>query len=95
VLPIRTYDVAPSPMGTTSSQGFTGAIGYRVDASGIAEVGRVTHGAAKGGVPPIARSLVIGDRLFTISDAGVMTSSLDALARQAFVAFPAPPERAG
>jgi hypothetical protein len=89
VLPIQTYDAAPGPAGTTSGPGFTGAIGYRVDASGIAEVGRITHDAADGGVAPIARSIVIGDRLFTISDAGVMTSSLDALARQAFVAFPA------
>jgi hypothetical protein len=78
VLPIQAYD-----------QGFNGAIGYRVDASGIAEVGRITHTAADGAVAPIARSLVIGDRLFTVSDAGVMTSSLDALSRQAFVAFPA------
>jgi hypothetical protein len=78
VLPIQAYD-----------QGFNGAIGYRVDASGIAEVGRITHNAADGTVAPIARSLVIGDRLFTVSDAGVMTSSLDALSRQAFVAFPA------
>jgi hypothetical protein len=78
VLPIQSYD-----------QGFNGAIGYRVDASGIAEVGRIAHTAADGTVAPIARSLVIGDRLFTVSDAGVMTSSLDALSRQAFVAFPA------
>jgi hypothetical protein len=90
VLPIQTYDVAAGPTGKTVDQGFTGAIGYRVDASGIAEVGRITHDAANGVVPAIGRSLVIGDRLFTISDAGVMTSSLDALSRQAFVAFPAP-----
>jgi hypothetical protein len=90
VLPIQTYETTPGPKGTTSNPGFTGAIGYRVDASGIAEIGRITHDAAGGGAPPpIARSLVIGDRLFTISDAGVMTSSLDALTRQAFVAFPA------
>jgi hypothetical protein len=90
VLPIQTYDVAPGPAGTTSSQGFTGAIGYRIDASGIAEVGRITHDAANGTVAPIDRSLVVGDRLFTISDAGVMASSLDTLSPQAFVAFPAP-----
>jgi hypothetical protein len=33
---------------------------------------------------------VIGDRLFTVSDGGVMASRLDTLARQAFVAFPPP-----
>jgi len=68
--------------------GFTGAIGFRVDASGIAEVGRVVHDPVGGQAPPIRRSIVIGDRLFTLSDAGVMASRLDTLARLAFVPFP-------
>ena len=33
--------------------------------------------------------IVIGDQLYTVSDLGVMASSLYGLARQAFVAFPA------
>jgi hypothetical protein len=33
---------------------------------------------------------VVGDRLFTVSTAGVKTSALDGLADQAFVAFPTP-----
>ena len=72
-------------------QGFIGAIGYSIDRSGITEVGRVTHDALNGNTPAIMRSVVIGDRLFTISDGGVMASRLDTLARQAFVAFPQPP----
>ena len=75
---------------SSPGQSFTGAIGYSIDRSGIAEVGRVTHDATNGYSPPIVRSVVIGDRLFTISAAGVMSSRLDTLARQAFAAFPQP-----
>jgi hypothetical protein len=71
--------------------GFVGAIGFRVDRSGIAEVGRVAHDPDGGYAPPIRRSLVIGERLFTLSESGVMASRLDDLARQGFVAFPAAP----
>jgi hypothetical protein len=82
-------NAAPCPS-SSPGQSFTGAIGYSIDRSGIAEVGRVTHDAVNGYSPPIMRSVVIGDRLFTISTAGVMASRLDTLARQAFAAFPQP-----
>jgi hypothetical protein len=76
-------------------QGFVGAIGFHIARSGIAEVGRVEHDPAGGYVPPIRRSIVIGDRLFTISDGGVMASGLAALDRRAFVAFPEPAPQPG
>jgi hypothetical protein len=86
VLPPSAAAIAPSPAG------FVGAIGYHVDRSGIAEVGRIVHPAlAAGYVPTIRRSVVVGPRLFTISDGGVLASSLDSLAPGAFVAFPAAP----
>jgi hypothetical protein len=69
---------------------FVGAIGFHVDRSGIKEVGRVVHDPGNGSTPVIRRSLVIGDQLFTVSDGGVLASSLGTLVRQAFVAFPAP-----
>ena len=81
VLPVQTYG---SPV-------FVGAIGYRLDASGIAEVGRIVHDPVSGWLPAVQRSLVIGDRVFTLSRSGVMASSLDALAPQAFAAFPYTP----
>lgn len=80
-----------SPSGTTSTQEFTGAIGFHVDHSGIRELGRVSHPPINGYVPPITRSLVVGDRLYTVSDEGILAASLDTLAPQTFVAFPAPP----
>ena len=75
--------------------GFVGAIGFRVDRSGIAEVGRIVHDLANGASPQIDRSLVIGQQLFTVSTEGVMASSLATLARQAFVTFPLPPPTSG
>ena len=65
------------------AQDFTGAIGYRVDRAGIAERGRIAHD----GDVPVRRAIVIGDRLFTVSDAGTMASSLGDLAPRSFVAF--------
>ena len=69
-------------------QSFVGAIGYHVDNSGIAEVGRVVHDQTNGFTPPIHRSIVIGSHLYTVSDGGVMESTLATLAREAFAAFP-------
>jgi len=77
------------------SGGFVGAIGFRVDRSGITEVGRITHDPAGGASPQIDRSLVIGQQLFTVSSEGVMASGLATLARQAFVTFPSPPPAGG
>ena len=96
VLPIQIYTplqtIPPSLPGTTTSTGssgqFVGAIGYKVTSSGISEVGRAVQDTVNGQTPQIERSLVIGNSLFTISAQGVMASSLDTLARQAFVAFP-------
>jgi hypothetical protein len=73
----------PEPAG-----GFVGAIAFRVDRSGIAELARIAHDAVNGASPQIDRSLVIGQQLFTVSSEGVMASSLATLAREAFVAFP-------
>jgi hypothetical protein len=112
VLPVSIYPMfpvavmAPPPRAAASSDGraasvepaswFVGAIGFRVDRSGITELGRVAHDAQGGAGPPIDRSLVIGQQLFTVSSEGVMASSLATLARQAFVTFTsAPPARGG
>ncbi len=82
---------AASGTATSSSAAFVGAIGFHIGPSGINEVGRITHDAVNGYSPPISRSIVIGEQLFTLSDGGVMASSLGTLARQAFLAFPNQP----
>ena len=70
VLPVQSYQTS------TGVQPFTGAIGYQVDRSGIKEVGRVVHDPVNGTAPAIERSLVIGGQLYTVSEEGVMASSL-------------------
>jgi uncharacterized secreted protein with C-terminal beta-propeller domain len=86
VLPLEIY---PTTAGVQSAP-FTGAIGYRISPSGITEVGRVVQNTVNGSTPVIERSLVVGDQLYTVSASGVMASSLDSLAPQAFVSFPTP-----
>jgi len=69
---------------------FVGAVGLAVDrAAGIAEVGRTRH---EDGESPfsVRRSLIVGGRLVTISNAGVQQNSLSSLAAEDWLAFPAP-----
>ncbi|MEA2274446.1 MAG: hypothetical protein QOI98_3154, partial [Solirubrobacteraceae bacterium] len=77
-----------APAQQPQNQDFTGAIGFRVNrGSGIAEAGRVKHEVGQL-IAPISRSLVVGDRLFTVSGMGVKSSTLDTLAERGWVAFP-------
>jgi hypothetical protein len=86
VIPLQIYS------NDDGGQQFSGAIGFHAGAKGIDEAGRVTHPeppgpASRGYSPPIRRALVVGDRLFTVSDAGIRSSRLDTLADVAFVPF--------
>jgi hypothetical protein len=81
VLPLTSYDASGDP-----ASGFVGAVGLRVTAGAITETGRVTHGDPAQRAP-IARSLVIGDRLYTLSYAGLGSARLDTLAPVAFLPF--------
>jgi hypothetical protein len=82
LLPVQVYG--------GSGSGFAGAVGLRVTDT-LAEAGRIAHDAVGGYQPAIHRELVVGDRIYTISDAGVMGSDLDTFGRLSFVAFPQPP----
>ncbi len=96
VLPVQIYAPVQSlPPGTpitnsgiSPSGEFTGAIGYNVTSAGITKIANVVQDPVNGVTPAIERSIVVGSRLYTVSALGVMASSLDTLARQAFVAFP-------
>jgi uncharacterized secreted protein with C-terminal beta-propeller domain len=62
---------------------FDGALGFQVERdSGISQVGSAEH---EGGY--ILRSLVAQGRLFTVSDRGVLSSSLETLAPVSFAGF--------
>jgi hypothetical protein len=73
-------------LGVDHWEGFSGAIGFHVGRGGIAEAGRVAHPGPRSG-RGIARSLVVGDRLLTVSDGGVMASPLATLGSGAWLAF--------
>ena len=67
------------------------AVGYRVGrARGIELVGQITHPTGTAVSPAIRRSVVVGDSVFTVSDAGVASSSLATLAAQGWTPFPQP-----
>jgi hypothetical protein len=77
---------------TETESGFSGAIAVTVTGDGIEEVGRITHGDDKDGAefwwaPPIERSLVIGDSLYTYSQQGLLESDLGTVEPGVFVSF--------
>ena len=82
VVPLSVYD--------SDGAAFQGAVGFRVASGSLTEAGRITHpdDANQGYAPPIARSLVIDGKLYTLSYAGLRASSLDTLAALSFAAFP-------
>ena len=77
----------PEPPMAPPQQAFTGAIGLTVKDAGIAEAGRVTHATGQGYGPQVTRSLVVGNRLFTLSAAGLKATRLDGFADDAWVPF--------
>jgi hypothetical protein len=80
VIPVQEADAAG--MWTTRAVG----LAVRPD-EGIREIGRVTHPAANGAGGAIHRSAVIGDALYTVSEAGVEASDLDDLDERTWVPF--------
>jgi uncharacterized secreted protein with C-terminal beta-propeller domain len=72
---------------------FSGAVGFRIGTASIAETGRIAHPPDPGDTytPPIGRSIVIGDALYTLSYAGLAASRLDNLASLSFTGFPREP----
>jgi uncharacterized secreted protein with C-terminal beta-propeller domain len=83
--PTRTM-VLPLATSTPDGSGFRGAVGLHVAADALAEYGRVTHGTGDAAAP-IARSMVIGDRLYTLSYSGLQANRLDTLAPVGFAGF--------
>lgn len=64
------------------------AVGVRVTKDGITRIRTISHPKdAQGYVPTIRRSMVIGDRVFTLSDGGVAAGRLDNLAPLGYTAF--------
>jgi hypothetical protein len=87
VLPVQIYDYQSDG----KANQFVGAIGFHATkADGVTEAGRASHPADQNGYSsPITRSIVVGERLFTISSAGVLASDLGTFKDLGFTAFPA------
>jgi uncharacterized secreted protein with C-terminal beta-propeller domain len=86
--------VIPLSVYGADGETFNGAVGFKVGAASLGEAGRIAHPPAEGSsryTPPIARSLVIADKLYTLSYEGLQANRLDTLAPLAFAPFPAPP----
>jgi len=85
VIPVQVYDYQSDG----EANAFVGAIGFNATkAAGVTEAGRASHPAGNyGNSEPIVRSLVVGDRLFTVSAAGVLASDLGSFAERGFVPF--------
>jgi len=81
VIPVAEY-------GSSGTQ-FLGAAGFKVAREGIDEVGRVTHDWV--GYPAaVERSVVVGDRLFTVSGLGVASNDLGTFGSVGRAEFPQP-----
>lgn len=86
VLPIDSFEQNAEGRGSS----FSGAVGFRVTPDGVGEVGRISHPAngPEAMAPPIGRSVVVGDRLLTLSYAGIATNRVSDLAPQGFTPLP-------
>jgi hypothetical protein len=100
VVPLQRYDAVPAAMpapGTLQPAQpapgpQSGALVLAINGTSITEAGFISQPARDDastgyGYPPIERSLVIGQQLWTLSDAGLLASSLTTLKQQAWIPF--------
>jgi uncharacterized secreted protein with C-terminal beta-propeller domain len=80
VVPVQIYD-------RDGGNPFVGAIGFRADRAQLSEAGRIQH-PTSASLGQIRRSVVIKSRLYTVSDAGIKASDLNALGDVGWLAFP-------
>lgn len=79
VVPVSTFD---------GTQARSAAVGLLVKRDGITRVRALQQPEVDGQAPAVRRTLVVGDRLFTVSDRGVQAARLDNLSPLGFTAYP-------
>jgi hypothetical protein len=99
VLPVQVYRYEqpscapdqPCPAYAQAKESFGGAVGYTVTPGGITEAGRAEHKESV-----VRRSIIMGSRLLTMSDAGLQANNLDGYAENGFAPFtPSSPSGCG
>ena len=80
-------NLAVIPLNTYGQQPFLGVEGLAVGANTLTSTGRIAHSAPERPEIPIDRSFVIGDRLYTLSYLGLLSSSLGNLGALQFTRF--------
>jgi hypothetical protein len=89
VMPVTIYDYQSKTDGSYEYQPpFVGAIGFHVTRDAITEVGRISHPSDNDYLWDVLRATVVGDRLFTTSAEGVLSSGLSDLSAGPFASFP-------
>jgi hypothetical protein len=83
VLPVQ---ISPDPQ-SPGRRPFVGAVAFRVGRTGIEQLGRITHPGTGQDDAPVRRSVVVGSRLFTVSDHGVRANDVATLAGVAWLPF--------
>jgi hypothetical protein len=95
LLPVTIYDYStcspgrPCPAQSQPQSGFAGAIGFTVTPDKLVEAGRTSQDGV------VRRTLVMGNRVLTVSDSGLKASDLDDYSDRGFAAFPPPPNGGG
>jgi hypothetical protein len=86
VVPVTSGMAVP---GGPPDQMTSGALVLRLDGNTFRQTGMLTHTGDRYGGMPLAprRALVIGDELWTVSEAGMLVSDLDSLAQVAWLTF--------
>ncbi|MGD9694690.1 MAG: beta-propeller domain-containing protein [Thermoleophilia bacterium] len=80
--------VVPGQRYGESGDSFLGAVGLRVGRDvGVAPIARIDHPSTGDERDPVLRSVVVGDTLYTISDAGIRAGDLTTLGRRAWTAW--------
>jgi hypothetical protein len=80
--PQRSLAVVPVQISSAANQQFAGAVVLRIGKTSVKELGRISHPDAA-----VRRALVVGDRLYTVSDKGVEASNIDTLAGVEWIPF--------
>jgi len=93
--PVPAAPVTPGELAQSPDGPHSGALVLRIDDSGITETGLVSqpdtgHASGLAWFPPIERSLIIGQTLWTISNAGALASDLTTLRQLAWIHFARP-----